>query len=84
MYKEDSRIRPILLDTYKHLFGEEPEVTTVHAGLECGLLSGHKPDLDCVAFGPQMYDIHSVAERMDIASTERTWEFLKAILKNCK
>ncbi len=84
MYKEDSRIRPILLDTYKQLFGEEPEVTTVHAGLECGLLSGHKPDLDCVAFGPQMYDIHSVAERMDIASTERTWEFLKAILKNCK
>ena len=83
-YKADSKIRPIVMDTYKDMFGEEAVLTTVHAGLECGLLSGKKPDLDCVSFGPEMKDIHSVYERLDIASTERMWEFLKEILKRCK
>ena len=83
-YKADSKIRPIVMDTYKEMFGEEATLATVHAGLECGLLSGKKPDLDCVSYGPEMKDIHSVYERLDIASTERMWEFTKAILKNCK
>lgn len=84
MYKGDSRLRPIAIEVYKKMFGKEPEVTTIHAGLECGLLSGQKPDLDCISFGPFMYDIHSVKERLDIASTERTWEYMKEILKACK
>lgn len=83
-YKADSKIRPIVVDTYTEMFGKEPVVSTVHAGLECGLLSGKKSDLDCVSYGPQMIDIHSTSERLDIASTERMWEFTKAILKNCK
>lgn len=83
-YKNDSKLRPIVMDTYKELFGKEATLTTVHAGLECGLFSGKKPTLDCVSFGPDMKDIHSVSERLDIASTQRMWEFLKAILKNCK
>lgn len=84
MYKHDSKIRPLVIDTYKEMFGEEPIVNTVHAGLECGLLSGKKPDLDCVSYGPEMLDIHSVAERLNIASTERMWEFTKELLKRCK
>lgn len=84
MYKEESRIRPITVETFEEIFGEKPEVSTIHAGLECGLLSGKKPELDCVSFGPQMYDVHSPKERLDIESTERTWTAIKEILKKCK
>ena len=54
----------------------------IRAGLECGLFSEKIPDLDCVSIGPQMHDIHTSRERLEIASTQRTWEFLLAILKN--
>ena len=54
----------------------------IHAGLECGLLSEKLPGLDCVSIGPQMFDIHTSRERLDIASTERTWNFLLEVLKN--
>lgn len=83
-YRSDSKLRPIMADTYWELFGKEPIVTTIHAGLECGLFSGKKPDLDCVSFGPEMHDIHSVEERLSIESTQRMWEYLKAVLAKCK
>lgn len=83
-YKTDSKIRPIVVDTYKELFGIEPKVTTIHAGLECGLFAGKLEGLDSVSFGPDMVSIHSPNEKLSIASTQRTWELLKAILKNCK
>lgn len=84
MYQKDSKIRPLMAETYKELTGEEAIITTLHAGLECGLLSGKKPTLDCVSFGPNNYDIHSVNERLDIASTARTWELIKAVLAKLK
>ena len=84
MYRPDSKLRTIACDSYRELFGKEPIITTIHAGLECGLLSGKKPDLDCISFGPETFDIHSVHERLNIASTERTWMFLKKMLANCK
>lgn len=84
MYKNDSKIRTIVCGVYERIYGSKPEITTIHAGLECGLFSGKKPDLDCVSLGPFMYDIHSVKERLDIGSTKRTWDFLKEILKECK
>lgn len=83
-YKSVSKLRPIMIDTYREMYGEEPIVTTIHAGLECGILSGQRPDLDCVSFGPNMYDIHSVNERLDIESTKRVWEYILKVLKNCK
>ena len=55
-----------------------------HGGLECGIFLGKRPDLDCVSCGPDVLDIHSYNERLDIASTQRSWEFLKLVLKNCK
>ncbi len=82
-YRETSRVRPVVVDAYQKIFGREPVVTTIHAGLECGLFCGKKPGLDCVSFGPQMFDIHSVNERLDIESTRRTWELLKEILRQC-
>lgn len=84
MYKENSKIRPIVAEVFEKVYGKTPNISTIHAGLECGLLSGKKPELDCVSFGPRMYDIHSVNERLDIASTWRMWNIIKEILKECK
>lgn len=83
-YNPDSELRQIMVDTYRELYGEEPVVSVIHAGLECGLFLGKRPDLDCVSFGPDVIDVHSVNEALDLASTRRVWEHLKAILKNCK
>lgn len=84
MYKSDSKLRPIMIDTYEQMFGTAPTVATIHAGLECGLLSGKRPELDCVSFGPNMFDVHSVNERLEVASVQRMWDYLLAVLKNCK
>ena len=71
-----------MVKTYSEMFGEEPKVLAIHAGLECGLLSEKLPGLDAVSIGPQMHDIHTSREKLDIASTERTWDFLLEVLKN--
>ena len=80
-YKADSKLREIMVSAYEKLYGAAPEVVAIHAGLECGLLSEKLPGLDCVSIGPQMHDIHTSRERLDIASTKRTWEFLLEVLK---
>ena len=80
-YKQDSRLRELMVETYTCMFGKEPLVLAIHAGLECGLLGDKLPGLDCVSIGPQMHDIHTSRERLEIESTKRTWEFLLEILK---
>lgn len=80
-YKKDSRLREIMVETFRDMFGKAPEVVAIHAGLECGLLSEKLPGLDCVSIGPDMEDIHTSRERLNIASTRRTWEFLLEVLK---
>ncbi len=81
-YKKDSHLRDTMVKIYTEMFGKEPEVLAIHAGLECGLLSEKLPGLDCVSIGPQMHDIHTSREKLEIASTERTWKFLLEVLKN--
>ena len=81
-YKKDSALRDTMVDTFERMFGKRPEVVAIHAGLECGLLSEKLPGLDCVSIGPNMHDIHTSRERLDIESTRRTWEFLLEILKS--
>ena len=83
-YKPKSELRPIMIEAYKEIYGKEPEICIIHGGLECGIFLGKRPDLDCVSCGPDVLDIHSYNERLDIASTQRSWEFLKLVLKNCK
>ena len=80
-YKKDSNLRDTMVRIYKEMFAKEPEVVAIHAGLECGLLSEKLPGLDCVSIGPEMHDIHTSRERLGIASTERTWNFLLEVLK---
>ena len=83
-YNPDSELRKIMESTYQEMYGKDPVVFAIHAGLECGLFLGKKPDLDCVSMGPNMFDIHSFNERLDIASTERVWNYLKAVLAALK
>ena len=83
-YKPQSELRPVMVEAYKEVYGKEPEICIIHGGLECGIFLGKRPDLDCVSCGPDVLDIHSYNERLDIASTQRSWEFLKLVLKNCK
>lgn len=82
--KLDSELQDIMHDTYVDMYQKEPEVSTIHAGLECALFFVLRPDLDCVSFGPNVYDVHSFNEKLDIESTRRCWEYLKEVLKRCK
>ena len=81
-FRKDSILRDTMVRLYREMFGKEPQVLAIHAGLECGLLGEKLPGLDCVSIGPQMHDIHTSREKLDIASTERTWKFLLEVLKN--
>ena len=81
-YKKESRLRDVMVSTYKAMFDRDAKVEAIHAGLACGLFTEKLPGLDCVSIGPQMHDIHTSRERLEIGSTQRTWEFLLAVLKN--
>lgn len=81
-YKKDSQLREVMVKTYEQMYGKKPVVMAIHAGLECGLLSEKLDGLDCISFGPQAYDIHTPRERLNIASTQRLWEYLQEVLKN--
>lgn len=80
-YKHDSKLRDLMVELYQKMFHKDPEVVAIHAGLECGLLGEKLPGLDCVSIGPDMKDIHTSREKLNIASTERTWNFLLETLK---
>ena len=80
-FRKDSRLRDVMVPIYTRMFGKEPKVLAIHAGLECGLLGDKLPGLDCVSIGPQMHDIHTSREKLEIASTKRTWDFLLEVLK---
>ena len=80
-YRKDSPLRDLMIRVFERLYGRKPVVEAIHAGLECGLFSGKLPGLDCVSFGPDMQDIHTTRERLNIASAARTWNYLLAVLK---
>ena len=83
-YKQDSRLRPYMVDIYEKLFHTKPEVRVIHAGLECGLFYEKIPGLDCVYLGPDMKDIHTTEEQLSISSVQKVWEYLIEVLKNMK
>ncbi|MBR4581662.1 MAG: aminoacyl-histidine dipeptidase, partial [Lachnospiraceae bacterium] len=65
---------------YKELYGGEPVVTGVHAGLECGILAEKIDGLEAVSIGPNIKEIHTTREKLDIQSTIRTWDFILGVL----
>jgi len=78
----DSEILKIAKQTYQSLYGKEPEVKAVHAGLECGIIGERFPGMDMVSFGPTLQGVHSPDEKIYIDTVEKFWNYLLAILRN--
>ncbi len=78
----DSPILKTMAAGYERLFGEKPEITAVHAGLECGIIGGVYPEMDMISCGPTIRYPHSPDEEVNIASVERFWRFLVDALEH--
>ena len=83
-YRHASPLRDRLGAGYREQYGKAPVVEAIHAGVECGLLCGKIPDLDCVSIGPDLTDIHTCREKMHIASVQRTWALVTETLRRMK
>ena len=81
-YRKDSKLRDLMQDTFKEMFGKEPHVGAIHAGLECGLFLDKYPALDMISFGPTLQGVHSPDERMLIPTVQKFWDHLLDILKH--
>ena len=69
---------------FKRDFGEESTVQVIHAGLECGIIGAKYPGMDTVSFGPTICGAHAPGERVEVASVERCWRLLTAILQEIR
>ena len=78
----NSKLVEVARETYKQLFGKEPIVKGIHAGLECGLFSERYPELDMISFGPTLRYVHTPDECLHIPTVQMVWDHLMAILKN--
>lgn len=79
-FKEVSKLREKAIEKYKEVFGKEPKVEAIHAGLECGYWAAKIEDADILSMGPSMFDVHSPREKISKESIANVWELLKAIL----
>ncbi len=79
-YRVDSELRDKVAKVYSQIFTDEANIGAIHAGLECGLLADKVNDLDCISIGPNLKDVHSVNESMNIESVEKVWKLLKEVL----
>ncbi len=80
----NSAILKLARSTYRQLFGKDPEVKAIHAGLECGIIGEKFPGMDMVSFGPTLEAVHSPDEKIFIDTVDKYWKFLLAILKNAQ
>ena len=80
-FREQSQLRPVMQECFEKQYGKPMVEEIIHAGVECGLFSDGIPDLDVVSFGPELRDIHTPRETMDLASVERTWRFILSVLE---
>ena len=80
--KANSKLTEIVVESYKKLFGKDPIVRGIHAGLECGLFSERYPNLDMVSFGPTLRFVHTPEERLLIPTVQMVWDHLLDVLKN--
>ena len=79
-YRTESPLRDIIVEIYEKMYGKKPVLEAIHAGVECGILASKIPGLDCVSIGPDMADVHTAQESLDIASVQRMWEYLQVVL----
>lgn len=78
--KPGSEIVRLMERIYEKDFGAKPQVVACHAGLECGIIGAHYPDMEMVSFGPTIRGAHSPEERVSVASVQKFWRFLNDIL----
>lgn len=78
----DSAILKEMQEIYFKLYRKQPAIMAIHAGLECGILGSKYPNWDMISFGPTICHPHSPDEKVNIASVEKFWDFLKETLKN--
>lgn len=83
-YKPESALRDLMANVFREQYGRDPEISAIHAGLECGMFTGKLPDLDCVSIGPDMAEVHTYRESMSISSVRRVWSFLTEVLRRSR
>ena len=79
-----SHILEVALDSYRQIFGHDPEVKAIHAGLECGLFLEKFPDLDMISFGPTLRGVHAPGEKLELASLDKFVDHLNHVVLNFK
>lgn len=80
-FKENSDLQNLYKKVFAERLGYEPEIVAIHAGLECGTFASALSGLDCISIGPDLYDVHTVNEKMCISSVERIFNVLVALLE---
>ncbi len=80
----DSRVLKVGVEVYKKMYGREPIVRAIHAGLECGLIGEKYPNMDMISYGPTLRGVHSPDERIEIKTVEMFWNQTLEILKKLK
>lgn len=83
-YNAVSPLREKMVTVFEKMYGKKLQVSTIHAGLECGIISDKIEGMDAVSFGPDLLDVHTVNERLDAESAVRGFEYLKEVLKSLK
>ena len=83
-YRKDSGLRDKMVEVYKEMYHQDLQVVAIHAGLECGLFYERMEGLDCTSLGPNILDIHTYEECLDMPSVKRVWEYLVKVLEALK
>lgn len=83
-FNDRSELQKLYIDSYVAQFGEMPRVEAIHAGLECGVFADKIDGFDAIAIGPQMFDVHTVNERLEIKSVGEIYKLLLKILEKCR
>ena len=81
-YRKVSKIRDLVVNSFKKITGKEPEIKAIHAGLECGIFDNNMENVDIVSIGPNIYGAHTPEERMEIDSVGKTWELLLKVMED--
>ncbi len=83
-YRSVSPLRELATEVFADMYGKEPETAAIHAGLECGIFADKIEGLDAISIGPEILDVHTPDERLDIASAKRVYAYILEILKRTK
>ena len=83
-YRRISPLRDVMVDVYEDMYGKKPQICAIHAGLECGILAEKINGADMISIGPNMKNVHTPDEQLEIRSVQRCWEYLLQVLKHLK